>query len=126
MRKRLRSKVELARELRQRAATAERLAWRLLRNRRLLGYKFRRQHVLRGFIVDFYCAELRLAIEMDGGVHGAHPRRDYDTARTAALERHSIHVVRIASAEVTYEELERLVLAEAARHVVRPLGPPLR
>ena len=47
-----------ARQLRRDATPAERHAWTLLRNRRLLGLKFRRQHVLRGFIVDFYCAEL--------------------------------------------------------------------
>jgi very-short-patch-repair endonuclease len=51
-------KLAAARQLRRDATPAERHAWTLLRNRRLLGLKFRRQHVLRGFIVDFYCAEL--------------------------------------------------------------------
>jgi len=51
--------VERARALRRTSAAAERTAWRLLRKRRLLGLKFRRQHVIGRFVVDFYCAELR-------------------------------------------------------------------
>ena len=48
---------------------AEKLAWVLLRDRRMLGLKFRRQVPIENFIVDFYCHELRLIIELDGGVH---------------------------------------------------------
>lgn len=59
------SKLERARQLRWRQTPAERRAWQLLRNRRLLGLKFRRQHRIRGFIVDFYCHELQLVLEID-------------------------------------------------------------
>lgn len=64
-----REKRQMARRLRRRATASEKLAWELLRNRRLLGLKFRRQQVIRGYVVDFYCAELRLALEIDGGIH---------------------------------------------------------
>jgi len=59
----------LARALRHRPTPAERHAWTLLRNRGILGLKFRRQHVLHGFIVDFYCASERVVIELEGSPH---------------------------------------------------------
>ena len=52
----------------------------------MLGYKFRRQHVIDGFIVDFYCRELKLVIELDGLGHTDPEHVDYDVARTAHLE----------------------------------------
>src|ERR1041384_2907746 len=55
-----------ARELRLHPTPAERHAWTLLRNRGILGLKFRRQHVLHGFIVDFYCPSERIVIELEG------------------------------------------------------------
>jgi very-short-patch-repair endonuclease len=57
------------RALRGRATDAERLLWRLLQARQLLGLKFRRQHPVGPYIVDFYCADRRLAVELDGGQH---------------------------------------------------------
>jgi very-short-patch-repair endonuclease len=74
-------KFALARELRGRATPAERHAWTLLRNRGVLGLKFRRQHVLHGFIVDFCCLEARIVLEIDGWAHQVEPRRGYDVAR---------------------------------------------
>src|SRR2546428_3945602 len=76
-----RVKLQRSRELRQDATLAERRAWDLLRNRRMLSLKFRRQHVIAGFIVDFYCAELRLVLEIDGGGHSSGAQSDYDDAR---------------------------------------------
>jgi very-short-patch-repair endonuclease len=67
----------LARKFRRDPTRSERLAWALLRNRRCLGLKFRRQQVVRGYIVDFYCAELRRVLEGDGAVHH-HPHRAQD------------------------------------------------
>src|ERR1700679_3510922 len=65
-------KLALARRFRREPTPAEAAAWQLLRGRRILGLKFRRQHVIAGFIVDFYCASLRLVLELDGGIHD-HP-----------------------------------------------------
>jgi len=64
----------------------ERYAWSLLRNRGVLNLKFRRQHVLHGFIVDFYCAAERLVLELEGDGHDESDRTAYDTARVRLLE----------------------------------------
>ena len=92
-------KAALARELRKNATETEVLAWELLRDRRLLGLKFRRQQVIRGFIVDFYCAEHRLALELDGAIHDR--QQDYDRQRDAVLVQESIRVIRIRNEELT-------------------------
>jgi very-short-patch-repair endonuclease len=67
-------KVVLARQLRVQATPGEKLAWSLFFGRKLLGLKFRRQHVIDGFIVDFYCPALRLVVEIDGSVHDEYPQ----------------------------------------------------
>ncbi|HET7025831.1 MAG TPA: DUF559 domain-containing protein [Gemmatimonadales bacterium] len=69
--------IELARYLRRRATDAEREAWEMLRARRCHGMKFKRQEPLGNFIVDFYCPQLKLVIELDGPIHTARirPRR---------------------------------------------------
>jgi len=85
---------------------AERRAWDLLRNRRMLGLKFRRQHVIAGFIVDFYCAELRLVLEIDGGGHSSGVQSDYDDARTAHLESRGLRVIRIPNHALQEDSLE--------------------
>jgi len=80
-----------ARELRRNQAAAERCVWRLLRDRRLGGLKFRRQHVIGGHIVDFVCLAARLVIEIDGATH-----EDVraDAIRTAEIERAGYTVIR--------------------------------
>jgi len=66
-----------------------------LRGRYLLGHKFRRQYVVESYILDFYCAELRLAIEVDGTAHDTDARGARDAARTRALEQRGITVLRL-------------------------------
>jgi very-short-patch-repair endonuclease len=61
----------------------ERILWNALRNRQLDGHHFRRQHPIGDFIVDFFCAEARLVIEVDGDSHAG--QREYDARRTAWL-----------------------------------------
>ena len=100
-----------ARELRHSLTPVERHAWTLLRNRGILGLKFRRQHVLHGFIVDFYCASERIVIELDGAVHDAQPQRDYDRARSDFLEAAGYHVIRVRNRNVSREELEAALRA---------------
>jgi len=80
-----------ARDFRHDGNNAERLVWRLLRDRRLGGLKFRRQHVLGKYIVDFVCLSARLVIEIDGDTH-EHP--EADARRTAALEQMGYRVIR--------------------------------
>ena len=62
--------------MRRNPTEAERLLWPYLRNRRLSGYRFRRQHTVGQYIVDFACLDPRLAIELDGSQHLEHPQRD--------------------------------------------------
>ena len=98
-------KLALARELRRNPTLIERHAWSLLRNRGILGLKFRRQHVVHGFIVDFYCAELRLVLELDGDHHREPTGCGYDTARSQVLEAAGYHVIRIRNRELTRERI---------------------
>jgi very-short-patch-repair endonuclease len=112
-------KLQRARELRRELTIAERRAWELLRHRRMLGLKFRRQHVIDGFIVDFYCAELRLVLELDGAGHTDKMRSEYDAARTTHLQSRGLRVIRIDNA-VMREEALRILLRDLVR---RPPSP---
>jgi len=89
-----------ARDLRQRSSDAERYLWRYLRDRRLGGAKFRRQFPVSGYYLDFYCADARLAIELDGGQHAEESHRARDADRTAELYRQGIEVLRFWDNEV--------------------------
>jgi very-short-patch-repair endonuclease len=100
------------RSLRRRSTDAEHLLWRLLRRRGVLGIKFRRQHPVGPFILDFYCADHRLAIELDGGQHYTDEARAYDEARTIYLARQGIRVLRFGNHEL-FED------AEAVLEVIR-------
>lgn len=83
--------IAFARELRRTQTDAETLMWGLLRDRRLHGMKFRRQHPRPPYTLDFYCHELRLAVELDGGQHAESAR---DVRRDATLAAAGIEVVR--------------------------------
>ena len=72
--------------------------WRLLRDRRLHGIKFRRQVLIGPYVADFYCAELKLVIEIDGDSHVA--QEAYDAVRTAYLARQGIRVLRYTNLDV--------------------------
>jgi len=115
-------KFALARQLRRAASPAERHAWSLLRNRRILGLKFRRQHVLHGFIVDFYCFAEQLVLELEGDPHDGPDAQVYDEARAAVLEAAGYLVVRLRNCHVTRAHLEaRLRDALRSRLLVPPL-----
>ena len=105
-----REKHALARKLRREPTPSEQRAWVLLRNRRCFGLKFRRQQVIRGYIADFYCAELRLVLEIDGGVHDTIERFAYDLDRSMHLQEAGIwHELHIRPENVTEGELRRLL-----------------
>ncbi|MGI9118346.1 MAG: endonuclease domain-containing protein [Minisyncoccia bacterium] len=90
---------EKVRKLRKESTNAEKMLWKILRNS-TLGFKFRRQHPIENFIVDFYCFELKLAIELDGSVHNERFQKDYDNARTKSLNVLGINVLRFSNTEV--------------------------
>ena len=101
------------RALRQKGTSAEALLWRLLRNRRLGGRKFRRQHSIGPYILDFYCEEEQLAIELDGAIHDDLHQRTYDHTRTKDLNAHGIHVLRFRNNEV-FQSLTTILKTIAA------------
>ena len=74
--------LEFAKNMRSNATDAEHLLWQLLRAKRFMNLKFRRQHVIAQYIVDFYCHELGLVIELDGSHHGTDDAIEYDAERT--------------------------------------------
>jgi very-short-patch-repair endonuclease len=87
-----------ARQMRSHPTPAERRLWRCLRQKQFKGYKFRRQHVVGQFIVDFYCAEARLVIELDGESHRY--TGEHDAFRQAVLEGLGLRVLRFANDDV--------------------------
>lgn len=91
---------EYARELRHRSTAAEQKLWTLLRNRQLKGKKFRRQHALANYVVDFYCNECKLVIELDGNFHTDAEAKEYDKLRTTLLHELGITVLRFRNEEV--------------------------
>jgi very-short-patch-repair endonuclease len=95
--------------------------WRVLRNRAVNGLKFRRQHPLHGFVLDFYCPEVGLCVELDGGVHDEPDVREHDAARGAHLEARGIRVLRFRNDEVL-QDLPT-VLQRIARAAARPHAP---
>ncbi len=91
-------RTQTARDLRRSQTAAEETLWELLRTKKLHGLKFRRQHPLGQFVADFYCPELRLVIELDGGVHKE--TVEQDRARDEAITRHNVRVVRLKNREI--------------------------
>lgn len=86
--------LEFAKAMRSNATNAEHLMWQVLRAKRFMNLKFRRQHVIVPYIVDFYCHELGLVIELDGSQHGTDDAIAYDAERTKFLEALDLSVVR--------------------------------
>ena len=92
---------QFARELRHPQTPAEATLWRHLRNRNL-EYKFRRQHTFDFFIIDFYCAEVKLCIEIDGDSHLEKAQQEYDVARTEYLESRGHKIIRFTNDDVRF------------------------
>jgi very-short-patch-repair endonuclease len=88
-----------ARELRSRSTEAEKILWQRVRNRQL-GPRFRRQHAIGPYIVDFFCGNVRLVIEVDGEIHSEQDAIVYDRQRTAYLETRGCHIKRYSNADV--------------------------
>ena len=108
------SALEKARMLRRNSTDAERLLWSRLRNGRLEGLKFRRQHVVGRWIADFACVGSKLIVEVDGSSH-SDPSRDCH--RDDELTRLGWRVLRVSDGEVIRELDEVfLLIADAARH----------
>ncbi len=104
---------EFAKQLRHELTDCEQLLWRHLRNRQLGGFKFRRQYPLSPYVLDFYCAELELAVELDGGQHFGDEALHRDAERSRYLGSRGLRVIRFSNREVLAQMPE--VLAEILR-----------
>jgi len=89
-----------AKELRSNTTEAEDYLWKFLANRRLNGFKFRRQHPILRYIADFYCHEARLIVEVDGGIHNDEDHRIYDEGRTYELKEFGVRIIRVSNNEL--------------------------
>jgi len=99
--------IQLARELRKNSTPSEKLLWKELRNRKLHGIKFFRQHpliyeedrkILHFFIADFYSSELKLVVELDGKIHDY--QKDYDRERDLIIRNLGLQVLRFKNEEL--------------------------
>jgi len=102
-------KIQIAKEFRKNPTLSEKIMWNVLKNRNFCNLKFKRQYVIQGFIVDFYCPKLKLAIEIDGEIHKYQLKDDVE--RQKIIESENIKFFRIKSKEVENDlknVLERL------------------
>ena len=113
-----RAQKALRKNLRNSTTSAEAILWTCLQGRKLLGKKFRRQVGIGRYIVDFFCPECRLAIELDGAPHFSANVDMYDTERTNYLERQGIKVIRFENRTVHHDiELVLEIIRENLRQM---------
>jgi len=91
-------KIYLAREFRKNQTQTEQIMWEELRNRKFLNLKFKRQYLIEGYIVDFYCPELKLVIEIDGPIHLKQAKED--KLRQRDIEETGIKFIRFKNRDV--------------------------
>jgi len=95
--------VSNARLLRNNMTRAEIILWSRLREKKINGYKFRRQQPILDYIVDFYCNELKLIIEVDGEIHSLPEKINYDSKRNNILKINGYHILRLTNLEIETE-----------------------
>jgi very-short-patch-repair endonuclease len=123
--------VDRARQMRREDTRAEKNAWVMLKDRRTLGLKFRRQVPIDRYIVDFYCHQIRLIIEIDGGVHDQPDQAEWDEKKNQRLEELGYKVLRITNDDVLYhpdclfETIHALYPSPAASRHPLPSGEGL-
>ena len=110
------------RQLRREQTEAEKLLWYCLRGRQLYGLKFRCQYPFGPYVLDFYCHEYKLCVELDGGQHYESAGIQHDEQRQAFLTSHSIYTLRFSNRDVL-QHLEAVLLQVA--EAVKPLTPTL-
>ncbi len=109
---------EVARRFRNSPTRGEAQLWQALRNRRLDGKKFRRQHPIRQFIVDFYCADSHLVVEVDGPIHKG--RSEQDGEREEVVKSTGVRILRVKSEDV---ETDLSAVLEQIRGALSPSPP---
>ena len=121
-------RTQRARALRANMTLEERRVWSHLRGRKLEGFKFRRQHPIGEYIVDFYCPAARLVIELDGYSHTFRNQVDYDEARDRWLKSQGCKVLRFSADQDEHEFIQRVVatIYQTLSEVQIPGPPPAR
>ncbi len=114
---------EIARQLRKEQTKSEEILWQALRNRKLDGRKFRRQHPIAPFVVDFFCAEEKLIVEVDGSVHDSPEQQALDAERQSLLESLGLRFLRLRAEAVENNLSECL---ESIRETLTPSPSPLQ
>ncbi|MFH1207569.1 MAG: endonuclease domain-containing protein [Patescibacteria group bacterium] len=105
----IKSMTKRRRQLRQASPRAEAILWRQLIGKQLAGYKFRRQYSVGGYVVDFYCPKLKLAIEIDGPSHfSSYASIEYDRRRQLFIESCGLRMVRFTNRDV-YQNLSGVI-----------------
>lgn len=113
-----RNNINKCRSLRKNQTDAEKKLWGLLRNRKLSNMKFRRQFSAGKYIIDFYCPEIRLGIEADGGQHYGDDSRHRDTRRTKEIAERGIKIIRFSNRDIltnidgVYEAISNVIEEE--------------
>ena len=115
--------IAAARELRNNPTPAEEFLWRFLRSKRLHGYRFRRQCPLGPYVVDFFCVQAQLAVEVDGPIHDFPEAQTADRQRDMVLAGHGIRVVRVSNEEVLHAIWETLDVIHTALSERTPRPP---
>ena len=111
-----------AKKLRENMTEAEKTLWEFLKNDQLEGFKFRRQHPVHLFIVDFYCHKLKLVIEIDGEYHDTKEQKELDNTRTELLKFQDLHVIRFTNEEVL-NNIDAVVTA-IKKEIINPFPDP--
>jgi very-short-patch-repair endonuclease len=107
--------------LRKNMTLPEKIIWKRLKNKELFKTKFRRQHPIDIFIVDFYCHACRLVIEIDGKIHNHEEIKEYDEGRSAELDKFGIKVLRFTNDQVMFN-IDSVI--NEIHKVINELNPP--
>jgi len=114
-----------ARELRRSQTPAEAALWELLRNRQLIGIKFKRQFPIGRYVADFYCHDRKLVVELDGEIHELPRQENHDQNRDTYLRSLGLRILRISNEEVFADSSQVLQkIRDAAWQPVREPSPP--
>jgi very-short-patch-repair endonuclease len=101
-------KIQQARDLRKKMTPAEYILWQRLRSGRNHGLKFRRQQIIEGFIVDFFCHESKLVVEIDGGIHETRDQAKIDEHRRKVFAARGLREIRFANEEI-FKDLDSVL-----------------
>jgi very-short-patch-repair endonuclease len=113
-----------ARALRRNTTESEKLLWEKISGNQLSGFRFKRQHPIGYYIVDFYCHKARLVIELDGDYHNLEDQRIYDILRTEELMDFGLTVLRFSNDEVK-NRIENVIKSINDHLKMPPLRSPL-